>query len=393
MVCEITYLSMSTDRWDEVDERGEYQQAVEAIQGMALCDVQFPDIIQAFRQFGIHYVASDTRKLPSHMDNSATLIYTCRDPDCPSYMRFTISHNVVSRVSTDWTHNHEIGFPRAVSKTCSVCQKAGHNSRTCPIAKGASRITRLLAQHDHVALIGLLKQTKTDGYCLLQMTPNQMVSLVALIDLNDTEFVRKWFFFAPNNAVGVMGKFRLYARIFRWNNGRKPKLHSDMDLLTRSKQSYECRANMVNALTWYAHYAVLVEGEPPEAFCQMADMFESLCQLRSSSGYDMTCQLLKSALTEGALILQESHNTVRYITDGVLEVNRENVFSAVQSLVPNFMETISVRGSIGEGCDGMLSGAWTVRTIFVDHYELTRTDGPFSRLLSTATIVYRSSDG
>ena len=383
---------MSANSWDEVDELAEYQQAVDALSGANISEIQFGDIIDAFRPFGIHYVASDTRKLSPSRDNSATLIYTCRDTRCPSYMKFTISHNVLSRVETDWNHHHESGSRTTRTKTCSICEKTGHNSRTCPIAKAASKVTALLAEGNKVEIIAMLKRVKSQGWNLLAVLPSQMKRIVALINLDDTELVRLFFFFAPNNEVGVFGKLRLYAKIFHWDNGRTPDLRKGIDMLTRSRQSYECRANMVNALTWYAHYTTLVNGDPREILCEVWETFEALSQLRCTGGYDITCQLLKSALDEGVLILQESYDMVPYISGVVLELDRENLFSASQSLVANFMETVCVRGKIGPMHSGLLSGAWTIKTIFVDDYELTGTDGPFSSLMSTATVLYRSSD-
>ena len=81
----------------------EYELRVEGLERQSISDSNyFKSIVDEFKRFNVYYTARDTRILWPDCDNTATLVYTCSEWNCPSCMRFTVTHNVLTRVECNW---------------------------------------------------------------------------------------------------------------------------------------------------------------------------------------------------------------------------------------------------------------------------------------------------
>ena len=353
----------------EVDEKAEYQLAVQNLTGMHIDNIDLKEVIEAFRSIGIDYSARDTRRIRPEDDNMATLIYGCREMGCSSYMKFTITHNVITRVETDWKHNHQLNVLCSRSTRCSVCHKSGHNKKTCPVEKGKSTVERYFREGKTEDLNRVIANIPSDGWTILGISRRDMIHLVSLVPLQDPDLVRTFFFFAPNDDVGVMGKKRLYAKIFRSQDGRTPCLFRDLQRL-HSLRGNEDLVNMVYALIWYTHYSVLVEGSDPSIFTAVQEQFNKYHQHSLFQQLDSTSRLFTGALEEAMLIIKESVNIIKFIADGILTVNPENIVSVSQSLVPNFITRVHIHGKVPMVPNNLLCGCWSVETLIIDDNQL-----------------------
>ena len=370
----------------EVDERGEYEQAVNALHGLSIDQIEFREIVEAFESIGIFYSARDTRRMRANYDNMATLVYACSEPGCSSYMKFTITHNVVTHVETDWEHSHPLNVLRCRTVTCSVCNNSGHNKRTCPVEKGRSTVRRYFRENQTDDLNRIIANVITEGWTLLGISCRDMIHLVSIIPLQNPHLVRVFFFFAPNDDIGIMGKKRLYAKIVRSQDGRTPCLSRDLQCLY-STRGYEDRSNLVYALTWYAHYAVVVNGEDTSIFAEVKAQLIHHYGCTPPGELNSTMHLFTSALREAILIIEESCTVVTYISNGTLTVNAENMISVSRSLVPNFLCRIHMQGRMQRPPDNILCGCWTVKTLVIDDNQLLTHNGLSS--LKTAEIIRR----
>ena len=374
----------------EIDEISEYQQATENLTGVSIEQINLKEVIEAFQSCGIYYSAVDTRKIDPANDNMATLIYRWSQPFCPSHLKFTITHNVITSLETEWRHNHTTNRLQIPSKTCSVCEKSGHNKRSCPIAKGKLHVQTLFQQKDNQQLIRLLETLDTDGWCLLGIGAQQMIHLVSLIPLDNPECVRRFFLSAPNDEQGIAGKLRLYAKIVASQDGRKPNLYRDLTCLDEAR-SYESLANLVYALTWYVHYAILRCSQDMTLFTVMKDRFAAHYRKPRTVPYCCASQLFMGALAEATLILEESLGSFAYVCNDALNVNQDNVISVSRSMVPNFLECVRIQGPLCHPPKKFLRGCWTVKTIFVRNNDGTAIERLLSTL-RTAQIVYQTHD-
>lgn len=366
----------------EVDERGEYEQAVSGLCGMRIEEIDLREVMDAFRSIGIDYSARDTHRIWPDRDNMATLIYGCREPGCPSSMKFTITHNVITRVETEWKHNHHLNVLGTRSTRCSVCHKVGHNKKTCPVENGRSTIQRYFRDGQNTDLKRVMANIQNDGWTILGISCRNMIHLVSLVPLEDPGLVRNFFFYAPNDDVGVMGKKRLYAKIVRSQEGRNPCLSRDLECL-HGRRGNEDLANLVYALTWYTHYVVVVDGLDPSIFAEVKKQFNQHYQ--NPEQLDPTAPLFIGALREAILIIEQSSTLLTFISEGILTVNDRNVISVSQSLVPNFLARISIQGRIHMAPKNLLCGCWTVRTVIIEDNQLLTHAGLLS--LKTAEII------
>ena len=368
----------------EVDGRRECQQSVENLRGKPINEVDLKEVINAFRFTGIDYSARDTRRILPEQDNMATLIYGCREAGCSSYMKFTITHNVISRVETQWEHSHPLNILCSRSTTCSACHKSGHNKKTCPIVKGKSEVERYFRENKTDKLNAVILNLASNGWTILGISQRDMIHLVSLVPLQNPDLVRTFFFFAPNDEAGAMGKKRLYAKIVRSQDGRKPCLSRDLQCLHGHRRS-EDLANLVYAITWYTHYTVLVEGGDPYIFDSVKEQLNTYHQQRLPGELDSSSGLLIGALEEAILIMEQSSHVLLWISGRILTVNSENMTSVSQSLVPNFMSHIHIQGSIRMAPSNLLCGCWTVQTLMIDDNQVLTNKGPSS--MKTAEVV------
>lgn len=255
------------------------------------------------------------------------------------------------------------------------------------MVRGKETAQALIKCRDTAAIFSLIWDMKYAGWKVLGINPKEMITLVSYIDLNNPEMVRKFFWFAPNDDVGMMGKTRLYGKVFASQEGRRPNIQRDLALLLgKGQRSYEAQANMVYALVWWIHYLVAT-GEDSCRFGTVSDALRILEERPRVGAYDPSVALLKSALKEGVYICDESATIVDSFHDGVLHINPDNADSVRVSLVRTFVPSLSLRQLSDGQARGLVRGAWTLKTIFVDDPLLMAADGPFAGL-PTTQIAY-----
>ena len=363
----------------------EYQQAVHNLNGRNVNQVNLKEVISAFQLNGIYYSARDTRRIDPAIDNMATLIYSCHESGCPSYIKITVTHNVITRVESQWTHNHPVNVLSVPRNKCSVCHEPGHKKRTCPIAKGRASIQQCF--QDDSKLIQVIKDLKCDGWKCLGMRDRDMIHLVSIIPLQNPDLVRKFFFFAPNDESGIKGKKRLYSKIVHSHYGRHPSLFRDLQRL-RDDWSSEDLANLVYALTWYAHYVVVCDRNA-DVLLTVQKEFELQYQKRAFGQSNHEVEVFETALNEAKYILDESHTVLMSVqSSGTLNVNAENMKSVSLSLVPNFLSCVYIQGQIHGAPRNLLRACWTIQRIIIDNFDVMAC-GKLSSLKTAQTVHSR----
>ena len=84
-----------------------------------------------------------------------------------------------------------LGKPRSA---CSFCQKPGHNQRTCRIKKCRELIAAHFTHRRNGEWQAVLEQVKTVGWQILGIGRERMRYLVSLVDQENPELVRRFFF-------------------------------------------------------------------------------------------------------------------------------------------------------------------------------------------------------
>ena len=129
-------------------------------------------------------------------------------------------------------------------------------------------------------------------------------------------------------------------------------------------------SNMIYALTWYVHYSIVNGDTHPSVLSRMADCFEHHYRTRVGGGYDITVHFFKSALQEGAFMLNNSYKMIDCINNGIIHVTRKNMDMAAESLMPKFMECICLDQSIDFPPDDLFRGSWTVTKLITSNNGL-----------------------
>ena len=203
---------------------------------------------------------------------------------------------------------------------CGCCHKWGHNKRTCEVRKGQAQVATYFSEGRKEELKSILVQLETEGWRILAIGKRDMKTLVSLVDLTNPELVRTFLFFAPNDDTGVMGKTRIYAKIFRSREGRAPSISRDAEFFLQcgnQQRSYEDLANMAYALIWYTHYYALMQRDR-SVFASMRQTFEEKREdsRRCRGPYNIAQQLLLAPLDEGIHMFEASETICVVIVRG-----------------------------------------------------------------------------
>lgn len=264
--------------------------------------------------------------------------------------------------------------------------------RTCEVRLGQSEARRHFHEGCSDQLRGLLSKLETDGWRILGLGKRDMITLVSLVDLTNPELVRIFFYFAPNDNEGIMGKKRLYAKIFRSREGRAPTLPRDADFFLRcnnTQRSYEEIANMAYGLIWYTHYHTVTTGV--SLFEEMKNSFEQKRNTGWSGPYNIVSQLARAAIDEGINMFDASATITDSMRGGVLYIDGNNVDLVEYSLIPKFIESVDLERMISSPEEELLRGAWTLKSVIIHNPELPASHRALSGL-KTTKILYSIDD-
>ena len=374
----------------------EWELAVERLVGRPVPNgVNLDQVIRGFERMGIYYVARDTHSVATNSNKTITLIYHCAHSDCPSFMKFTVTNATITRLEHNWCHRHSVYNPEKPHQVCSVCHRPGHNKTTCPITKGKGQVQFYFRNREDDQLISVLDDVKATGWRILGIGAGDMKKLVSLIDLTDPERVRRFFYFAPNDCIGVTGKEQLYANVFKSYGRRRPSIDKDKAFLLRCQRSHGQVAAMVYALIWYTHLVAVTENRW-ELFSEVKKTFKErlkvTASIRNEGCFDWDVHLPKAALQEGILKFRAAKDLKGSIQKGILHVDRKNADDIAQSLVPNFLTSVYFHPGIERLPDHILQASWCLEEIIIESPELAASC-PFGELITTRVLhSYKESE-
>lgn len=370
-----------------MDTVAECERATEALEGQSVWSgEEIRHLIETFAKNGIYYRAKDTRRFTGN-DMMATLIYTCAHHDCPSSIKLTVTHSIVSNVECNWDHTHAPMPDQPPRNLCSVCQEAGHNRRTCPLRRGEedAGMGQLSDSNKDLIISGL----KIEGWRLLGRE-SELRDLRHYVELQDNALlVRKFFYFAPNDASGVEAKLDMYGNIFRKCGSVAESFQGNTEyFLECSSCTFIEVASMAYALIWYAHYAVVILGSDVGLFETMKTILSLKNRSLSQGGFHAEVHIPKAAIEEGMLILGECLKIITAFREGVLHVDGMNIHEVERSLIPRFLRAMHLHSGIEGGTNRpVIKALWTLEMLIIDQELLMHSPRTLVAMPKTAKII------